>query len=455
MAYESASRVLAVDRDPAVRRSISDYLGSRGFEVVCVDDLEKAFNLLDDRLFDVIVAELGIQRGAGMRLLHIGRERNPDVCVIFAAEARDQELALESMRQGAYDFQIKPLMLEKLEAVIRRALEHQRLVLQQVELRRLLDERYGLRNIIGRSRQMVHIYNALRQVAPTSGNVLLVGEAGTGKDLVAHAIHTNSPRRDSPFVSLNCDGLPPEALDRELHGRVTGALGGGEESRAGRFELAEGGTLYLDRVDALTPPVQERLHDILHTHRLTRIGGSHPVRINARIISASPVPLAPLVNDGCFSEDLYRLLAPVVIELPPLRVRREDIPLLASHFLRESAHAHGKTIERITRNALDLLSRYDWPGNARQLRNVVDSMVIAGRSGRDLDVGDLPQHVRDDAAAQPLEIRLPTGATMAEIERVAIEETLKACDYNKEKAAKMLDIGLRTLYRKLKEYERQ
>ncbi len=452
MAYEPTSRVLVVDRDPGVTRSISDYLGSRHFEVVCVDDLEKAFNLLDDRLFDVIVAELGIQRGGGMRLLHIGRERNPDMCVIFAVDARDQELALEAMRLGAYDFQIKPLMLEKLDAVIRRGLEHQRLALQQVELRRLVDERYDLRNIVGRSRQMVHVYKALRQIAPTGSNVLLVGETGTGKDLAAHAIHTSSSRRDGPFVTLNCDGLPPDALDQELHGRVAGARGAGEESHAGRFELAEGGTLYLDRVHALPPALQERLHAILKTHRLTRIGGSHPVRVNARIVASAPAPLGPMVNDGRFHEDLYRLLAPVVIEMPPLRTRREDIPLLASHFLRESARTHGKAIDGIGRNALDLLSRYDWPGNARQLRNVIDSMVLAGRAGRDVDVGDLPQHVREGAAAQPSEIRLPTGATMAEIERTAIEQTLKACDYNKEQTAKMLGIGLRTLYRKLKEY---
>ena len=452
MAYQPTCRVLAADRDQEVTRGISDHLGSRGFDVVCADDLEKAFNLLDSRLFDVIVAELALQRGGGMRLLHVARDRNPDACVIFAAEARDQELALEAMRQGAYDFQIKPLALDKLEAVIRRGLEHQRLLLQQVELRRLLDERYGLRNILGRSRQMAHVYNTLRQAAPAASNVLIIGEAGAGKDLAAHALHINSPRRDGPFVALDCEKLPPDALDRELHGCLAGAAPDIDESRPGRFELAEGGTLYLDRVHALTPGLQEGLHDILRTQRVTRLGGRRPARVNCRVIAAAPFPLAPLVNDGRFHEELFRLLSTVTIEMPPLRARREDIPLLASHFLKESAQVHGKAIDGITRNAVDILTRFDWPGNVRQLRNVVDAMVLARRGGRDLDVGDLPQHIREGAAAHPSEIRLPTGATMAEIERAAIEETLKSCDYNKGEAAKILGIGLRTLYRKLKEY---
>lgn len=443
---EPSARVLLVDQDQGVAHRILDYLTARRYVVEWVDAGEKAFNLLDRGLFDVLITELSLRGGDGMRLMAVARDRNPDVCVIFLTEQADMELATEAMRQGAYDFQFKPVNLGKLEAVIKRGLEFQRLVYRQHELHRRLDEHYGLGSLVGNSRQMVRVYEAVRHVAPGMTPVLIEGEPGTGKDLLAQALHTNSLRRDGAFVKVQCAGGPPERVDRELFG-VAPDPGGGQP---GLIEAADHGTLYLDNVNELTQAQQAAVAVLIREGRFQRPGGRRPVSVDVRVVVSVSKPF----DAGMLEPALVGLLRDGHhIEAPSLRDRPEDIPLLAQHFLQESSRRHGFAPPAITRHGMDVLMRYPWPGNVRELRNLAEGMAMAAKKTGTVDVYDLPEYVRALARPASGEIRIPAGAAMAEVERIVIEETMKRCKYNKNACAKTLQIGLRTLYRKLKEYD--
>ena len=445
--------VLLVDRDPAIARDIMAYLSERGYEVEWVDDGEKAYNHLDGHQVDVLITDLNSQRIDGMRLMAVAKDRNPEICVVLITEEPDVELATEAMRQGAVDFQTKPLNLGKLEAVIEQALGRQKLVLEQHELKRRLDERYGLDNLVGQSRQMTRVYEAVRQIAPTRGSALIRGETGTGKDLIAQAIHNNSPRRDAPFVKLNCANLPEALVESELFGHVSGAFTGAVQKRTGRFEVADKGTLFLDEIGELSLPLQAKLLRVLEQQQFERLGDNRTITVDVRLIAATNRPLEKMMETGQFRDDLYYRLRVVSIEVPPLRNRREDIPLLADHFLKEARETHGKAVEGISRKALDVLMRYDWPGNVRELKNIIEGMVIMSRAGSALDLQDVPEYLRHTTTPEVSEIRIPTGVTMKDVERIVIEETMKVTGHNKEACARTLGIGLRTLYRKLKEYD--
>ncbi len=453
MPDESSAAVLIVDRDASIARGIVGYLEARDYEAEWVDDGEKAYNLLDSRPFDALITELNSHRIDGMRLMAVAKDRNPEICVVLITEEADIALATEAMRQGAYDFQTKPLNMGKLEAVIQQAIGRQKLVLEQHELKRRLDEQYGLGSLVGQSRQMVKIYNDVRQIAPTRASVLIRGETGTGKDLAAQAIHNNSPRRDGPFVKLNCASIPEALVESELFGHVAGAFTGAVSGRKGRFELADRGTLFLDEIGELTAPLQAKLLRVLEHQQFERLGDSRTMSVDVRLIAATNRPLEQMIETGAFREDLYYRLRVVSIDMPALRHRREDIPVLADHFIKRARETHHKQVSGITRNAMDLLMRYDWPGNIRELKNIVEGMVIMARPGKTLDVHDVPGYLRQTAAPEVSEIRIPTGVSMKEVERIVIEETMKVSGYNKEVCAKTLGIGLRTLYRKLKEYD--
>jgi len=445
---EPSARVLLVDQDQGVAHRILDYLTARRYVVEWVDAGEKAFNLLDRGLFDVLITELSLRGGDGMRLMTVARDRNPDVCVIFLTEQADMELATEAMRQGAYDFQFKPVNLGKLEAVIKRGLDVQQLVYRQHELHRRLDEHYGLGSLVGNSRQMVRVYEAVRHAAPDNEPVMIEGEPGTGKDLLAQALHTNSLRRDGAFVKVQCAGGPPERVARELFGFATDA----GASQPGRIEAADKGTLYLDNVNELTREQQAAVAAVMREGRYQRPGGRRPIAVNVRIVVSLVRPFDARQLDG----DLMSLLQNSHhIEAPSLRERPEDIPLLIQHFLEVSARRHGLETPAITRHAMDILMRYQWPGNVRELGNLAEGMAVASKGTGTVDVFALPEYVRALARPASGEIRIPAGATMAEVERIVIEETMKRCRYNKNACAKTLQIGLRTLYRKLKEYDIQ
>lgn len=431
-------------------------LDSWGYRTFWTKDGEAGYNVLDGgEVVHALITELNVHRIDGMRLLSVAKQRHPEICVVMIASEADIDLATEAMRQGAFDFQTMPLNLRKMKAVLERGLSLQRLAFEVTDLQRRLDQRYGFHNLIGNSRGIVEVYDKIRQIAVTRATVLLLGQTGTGKGVVAQTIHQNSPRRDAPFVTLNCAALAEGVIESELFGHERGAFTGAIQTHKGRFEIADGGTLFLDEVSEVTLATQAKLLHVVEDREFERVGGTHPIKVDVRLIAASNRDLEQLVREGKFREDLYHRLKVVTIKLPPLRERKQDIPQLVEAFIREFNREHGKTIAGISRGAMDLFLQYPWPGNIRELKNTIEGMVVLSTSRRALDVSDLPeQMLRQVEPVVPHgDIHLRVGMTMDEIEKIAIEHTLRSVGYDKQKAAEILGIGLRTLYRKQKRYQ--
>ncbi|HWN82891.1 MAG TPA: sigma-54 dependent transcriptional regulator, partial [Candidatus Udaeobacter sp.] len=339
-------------------------------------------------------------------------------------------------------------------AVLARGISHQQLKERVTRLEGRLERKYGFQNLTGNSAVMAAIYDRIQQIAPTRATVLLTGETGTGKELVASAIHHNSLRRDEAFVKLNCAALAEGVIESELFGHEQGAFTSATRTRKGRFEIADGGTLFLDEITEITPPIQAKLLRVLQEREFERVGGSTTLRVDVRLIAATNRNLEAEVRSGRFREDLYYRLNVVSIQLPPLRERREDIPLLVEAFIREFNEEHVKQVRGVSKGAIDILSRYSWPGNVRELKNAVEGMVLFAEGGHLLGVDDLPDTLRDSTAAAPGEqVPVQVGMTLAEVERRLIAATYRAAGANKRRASATLGIGLRTLYRKLKEYD--
>ncbi len=449
-------QALVVAKDSDDVKELLEALGSWGFKTVWAKDGEAGYNVLDGaEVFHALITELNVQRIDGMRLLSVAKQRNPEICVITIASDADIELATEAMRQGAYDFQTKPLNLKKMKAVLDRGLSLQRLALEVTDLHRRLDQRYGFHNLIGNSRGMVAVYNMIRQIAPTRATVLIMGETGTGKGVAAQTIHQNSSRRDAPFVTLNCASLAEGVIESELFGHERGAFTGAIQTHKGRFEIADGGTLLLDEVSEMSLATQAKLLHVIEDREFERVGGTRPIKVDARLIAATNRDLEQQVKEGKFREDLFFRLKVVTIKLPPLRERKQDIPRLVEAFLHEFNVEHEKYLTGISRGAIDLLMQYYWPGNVRELKNTLEGMVVLSASGRMLDVADLPEHILRQVELQTpaADIHVRVGMTMEEIEKIAIEHTLRSVGYDKQKAAEILGIGLRTLYRKQKRYQ--
>jgi DNA-binding NtrC family response regulator len=390
-----------------------------------------------------------------MRLLSVAKQRHPEICVIVIASDADIELATEAMRQGAYDFQTKPLNLKKMKVVLDRGLSLQRLAFEVTDLHRRLDQRYGFHNLIGNSRGMVAVYNMIRQIAPTRATALIMGETGTGKGVAAQTIHQNSSRRDAPFVTLNCASLAEGVIESELFGHERGAFTGAIHTHKGRFEIADGGTLFLDEVSEMSLATQAKLLHVIEDREFERVGGTRPIKVDVRLLAATNRDLEQQVREGKFREDLFFRLKVVTIKLPPLRERKQDIPRLVEAFIREFNAEHEKAITGISRGAMDFLMQYRWPGNVRELKNTIEGMVVLSASDRTLDVSDLPEHLLRQVDAQMAagDMHVRVGMTMDEIEKIAIAQTLRSVGYDKQKAADILGIGLRTLYRKQKLYQ--
>jgi DNA-binding NtrC family response regulator len=449
-------QALVVAKDSDDVKELLVALDSWGFKTVWAKDGEAGYNVLDGpEVLHALITELNVQRIDGMRLLSVAKQRNPEICVIMIASDADIELATEAMRQGAYDFQTKPLNLKKIKVVLDRGLSLQRLAFEVTDLHRRLDQRYGFHNLIGNSRGMVAVYNMIRQIAPTRATALIMGETGTGKGVAAQTIHQNSSRRDAPFVTLNCASLAEGVIESELFGHERGAFTGAIQTHKGRFEIADGGTLFLDEVSEMSLATQAKLLHVIEDREFERVGGTRPIKVDVRLIAATNRELEQQVKGGKFREDLFFRLNVVSIKLPPLRERKQDIPRLVEAFLREFNIEHEKYITGISRGAMDLLMQYRWPGNVRELKNTIEGMMVLSASGRMLDVSDLPEHIlrQVELKTPAADIHVRVGMTMEEIEKIAIEHTLRSVGYDKQKAAEILGIGLRTLYRKQKRYQ--
>jgi two-component system response regulator HydG len=397
----------------------------------------------------------------GLEILKRTKQSLPAAEVILVTGHGTVASAVSAMQQGAFNYLQKPLDLAQLRVVAEKAAESARLRRTNEELRRRLDEKFGFEGVVGSSPQMNAVIERLKRIAPTDASVLITGETGTGKELVAQAIHQNSPRKTKPFVALNCAALSENILESELFGHVKGAFTDASTDRVGKFEYAHGGTLFLDEVGDMPPPTQIKLLRVLESGEITRVGSNDPIRVNVRILSATNRNLEDAIAAGTFRSDLYHRLKVVTIGLPRLIDRAADIPLLIEHFIRQFARRHHKQIKSMTPAARIKLMSYNWPGNVRELRNTIESMIVVDFDGV-LDLDDLPMEfsgapVPGDAmpAAVPIDaagINSLIGRPLEEVEKLCILETLKLTGGNREQAAEMLGIGERTLYRKIKEY---
>ena len=449
-------QVLVVDNDLAHAEAMADSLRSVGFACTVAGGGREATSLLESSTFEIVVTDLKMPDGGGLEVLAKAKELQPDAEVILVTGHGTVESAVEAMQRGAFNYLLKPLDLKQLRAVVDNAARSQYLRRANAELHRRLDERFGFEGVVGNSAQMHDIVMRLQRIAPTDATVLIQGDTGTGKELVAKAIHQNSPRKKRPFVPLNCAALSEHILESELFGHVRGAFTDASSDRQGKFEYADGGTLFLDEVGDMPIPTQIKLLRVLESGEITRVGSNEPVKVNVRILSATNRDLEKAIADGTFREDLYHRLKVVTIRLPRLIERREDIPLLIDYFVKEHSRRHNKTIRGLSMRARQALMRFDWPGNVRQLRNVIESMVVVDYD-EVLDVDDLPVEIAPEGGEAEVVVERDgleqlIGKPLEQIEKLFIGETLKATGGNREEAANMLGIGERTLYRKIKEY---
>jgi two-component system response regulator HydG len=451
-------RVLIVDNDAAHAETIADSLSRVGYQCTVATSGAAGAARIENDPFDIIITDLMMNDVDGLALLSLAKNDLPDAEVILVTGHGTVPSAVTAMQQGAFNYLLKPLDLKQLRAVVQRAAESTQLKRTNVELHRRLDEKFGFEGVIGSSPKMNAVISLLQRIAPTNASVLIQGETGTGKELVAQAIHQNSPRKNKPFVALNCAALSENILESELFGHIRGAFTDASTDRLGKFEYAHGGTLFLDEVGDMPLPTQIKLLRVLENSEITRVGSNEPIKVNVRILSATNRNLEAQIADGTFRSDLYHRLKVVTVALPRLVERAEDIPLLIEHFIKMFARRHEKAIKSMSTAARRRLIAYDWPGNVRQLRNVIESMVVVDFDGV-LDVDDLPAELAEPipepvAPATGGESNLASliGQPLSEVERLFIVETLRATAGNREEAATMLGIGERTLYRKIKEY---
>jgi len=445
--------VLIAGREADGTGDLAAALRERGWDVVWARDGEGAFHALDERDFDAVVTELEAPHLDGMAVLRHARGHHPEVCAVGVADAAPSERVVAALRAGAADVLARPIHLDRLAAVLERGLAQRRLAERLAQVEEQLDERFGVERLAGRSRAIARVTDQIRHVAASRATVLIEGEPGTGKGLVARLIHQHGPRRGERFVWASCAALAPGLAEGELFGEE-GPPGAG---RRGRLELADRGTLFLEEMEALPPAVQVRLLRFLQDREFERSGGRETLRVDARLIVSTTRDLAAEVRAGRFREDLFVRLSAVRIAIPPLRERPEDVAPLVQELLAELQREGGRRVKGVTRGVLERLTRHDWPGNVRELLNVLESMVIFGATARGrsprrpLDLADLPPAWRE--ADDPHErLRLSVGMTSAEVERRLIEATMRHVGYDKPQAAAMLGIGLRTLYRKLEAF---
>ena len=440
--------VLVVDDERNTREGLGRAL--RGdYEVVLAESAAAALEALERQTVDVMLSDVRMPGGDGLTLLREARARHPaTICILLTAYG-SVETAVEAMKLGAQDFLTKPVNLDQLDLVLARALRARDLERENRELHKRLDARYGLENIIGSSPAMERLFDVIRQAAPTQATVLIQGASGTGKELVAQAIHHLSPRANGPFVAVHCAALAPTLLESELFGHEKGAFTGANARRKGRFEMAGGGTLFLDEIGEIDASVQIKLLRVLETRQFERVGGDETLTADVRFVAATNRDLAAEVRAGRFREDLYYRLDVVGVRMPTLAERASDIPMLCDHFVKEFAPRNGRTVTGIEPAAMALLQAYPWPGNVRELRNTIEKMVVLSR-GELLTVQDVPANVRDGAetAARTSPEPVPTES-LAQAEKRKILAALDAAGGNRSRAADALGISRRTLHRKL------
>lgn len=461
--------VLVVDDERNTREGLGRALRN-DYKVQLAENADAAIAALESNQIDVMLSDVRMPGMDGLELLKDVRRRYPDVVCIMLTAYGSVETAVDAMKLGAVDFLTKPVNLDHLDMIVAKAIRQRNLESENVSLKLQLDSKYGMENIIGGSPAMERLFDTIRQAAPTQATVLIQGASGTGKELVAKAIHRLSKRPGGPFVAVHCAALSASLLESELFGHEKGAFTGAVGQRRGRFELADGGTLFLDEVSEIDQSVQIKLLRVLEERKFERVGGTETLEVDIRVVAATNRNLRQYVDEGKFREDLFYRLDVVRIEMPPLRERGNDIVVLCDRFMREFAEANGRGVHRIDPAAMELLQAYSWPGNVRELRNTIEKMVVLSH-GETLSVNDVPENIRSEVAggadnhvgfseapaAVPVLLggQIPKIETFAETEKRKILFALQAAGGNKTKAAEALGISRRTLHRRLKEWSEE
>ena len=443
--------ILIVEDDPTVGESLRLLLKKKGHEILLASNGKEALQLFRHKIVDLVITDVVMPKMDGIELLEAVKGLRPETEVIVISAQGTIEKAVQAMKLGASDFIEKPINPRVISLLVERALEKQTLILQNRDLRSRLEDKFHLKNIIGRSEKMVKIFELIHHIAPYDSSVLIIGESGTGKELIANAIHYNSPRASMPFIKVSCASLSEGIIESELFGHEKGAFTGAIASRKGRFELAHQGTLFLDEVEDIPPSTQIKLLRVLQEGEFERVGGNKTIRMNIRIIAASNRDLQEAVKRGGVREDLYYRLNVVNIKLPPLRDRRDDIPFLINFFIEKYNQKYHMKAKGISQKAMNFLTDYEWTGNVRELENTIESILVIN-SPEVIDIQHLPQEIRD--LKERLEvIPIKIGTPLEEVEKEMLIQTLRATKGNKRKAAQLLGINVRTIHRKMEEIE--
>ncbi len=449
MAMTRTGRILVVDDEVNARTALAELLRDEGYDVETAADAFKALGKYESFTPHVVVTDLKMPGMDGIELIKKIRAGEDRAAVVVMTAFGAVSSAVDAMRAGAADYLTKPLNFDELLVVLDKVLETQQLRRETRQLRARVRDRVAPGNIVGVAPPMQRVFEIVDQVAPSRATVLITGESGTGKELVANALHQRSPRASGPFIKLHCAALAESLLESELFGHERGSFTGAMARKDGRFQLADGGTLFLDEIGEISPAIQVKLLRFLQEHEFERVGGTQTIRVDVRVIAATNRNLVEEVAKGRFREDLYYRLNVVGLEMPPLRDRRSDIPMLAKFFLDRYTKENGKTIDSFAPETLQLLQAYDWPGNVRELENAIERAVVL-TTGSILEVGQLPPHIRPKMTTTGLPI-IP-GSTLADLERYAILETLKATGGSTSRAAELLGISTRTIQYRLHEY---
>jgi two-component system response regulator HydG len=449
------AEIMVVDDDQAHRTMLRALIKGWGYEVTEADDGGVAVDLVAQAAFDLILMDIRMVKVSGLEALPAIRELNPAIPILIMTAYSSVETAVTALKAGAYDYLTKPLDFDKLKLTIERAMEHQQLKTENLRLKDALGLNFDRSRIIGQSPAMVRLLATAVQVAASEATVMICGESGTGKELVAGVIHHNSPRSKGPFVKINCAALTETLLESELFGHEKGAFTGAERRREGKFVQAHGGTLFLDEVSEMPISMQVKLLRVLQEREVTRVGGEAVIPVDVRLVVATNKQIPDLIREGAFREDLFYRLNVINLELPPLRERRGDIPLLAQHFLDLFNRRNAKEIRGFSPQGMDVLGRYHWPGNVRELMNAVERAVVLAREPF-LDAADFafltPDPDAPAAGGEAEALDLPPGMPLESVEREAILKTLEAVGGNKSEAARQLGITRKTLASKLKKY---
>jgi two-component system response regulator PilR (NtrC family) len=451
------ARVLVVDDEKSMRDLLSITLEKEGYDVLTAAGGEAAIEALRRDATDAVITDLRMPKVDGLQVLRAATEISPDVAVIVITAVASTETAVEAMKLGAYDYITKPFKLDEVSLIVRNALERKRLRDENLYLRKQLETQHRFENIIGKSGRILEVFDTIRKISDSPSTAMITGESGTGKELVARAIHFNSLRRDKPFVSVNCGAIPEGLMESELFGHVRGAFTGAVANKIGLFSAGEGGTLFLDEITEIPPLLQVKLLRAIQTREIRRVGDTKDMKTDVRLIAASNRNLEDAVRDGILREDLYYRLNVIPIQLPPLRERREDIPLLVAHFLQKFGKDLGKEARGVAPEAMIVLERYHWPGNIRELENVLERAIVLG-AGDVLGIESLPETLRRERPVKGMEaVELPEDgldleATLDTIERGYLQRALDRTGGVQTKAAELLKMTFRQFRYKLQKH---